>query len=294
MKKIIFDCDNTLGLPFKEIDDGLALLYLLGRTDIEILGVTTVFGNGTMIQSYEQTRQLLHAYGRANIPVYKGAAKIGDISTDAAHFLTETCAAHPGEITIVATAPLSNMWAAEKLYPQFFTNLKQVVCMGGYLEPLRIGWRNVSELNLSADAEASWMVLNAPCLVTVMSAQLCLQATFGWGDLRKVGFIDREMQAVIRNWLLAFGFFCGVDKFYLWDILPAVYISHPEMFEQRKVNIISTVEDLLSGSLVIDKQNNNQKPINLPSKIKDVQQFRKVIMDSWKCAIKPERLHGAK
>ncbi|MBN1536700.1 MAG: nucleoside hydrolase [Anaerolineales bacterium] len=292
MQKIILDCDNTLGLPFKEIDDGLALLYLLGRPDIEILGVTTVFGNGSMAQSYTQTRQLLRIYGRQDIPVYKGAEKAGEISSEAAHFLVETCAAHPGEISLVATGPITNLFSAVKLDPQFFANLQQVICMGGYLEPLRIGWRNVAELNFSADAQASWMMLNSPCALTVMSAQLCLQASFGWRDLRLTRFFDREMRRTIRNWLVAFGLFCGVDRFYLWDLLPVIFVSNPELFDKRDVNITSTVEDLMHGSLILGHESSDHKRINLPSKINDVKKFRNIMLNSWHHAIMQNKIHG--
>lgn len=43
MKKVIFVCDNTMGLYGKDVDDGLALLYLLGRDDIKLIGITTTF-----------------------------------------------------------------------------------------------------------------------------------------------------------------------------------------------------------------------------------------------------------
>lgn len=285
MHKVILDCDNTLGLPFKEIDDGLALLYLLGRPDIEIMGVTTVFGNGSMVQSYEQTRQLFHAFGRDDITIYRGAEKAGDTTTEAARFLAEMCIAHPGEISMIATGPLSNLLSAQKFNGDFFSNLKQIVCMGGYLEPLRIGWRDVAELNLSADAKASWAVFNSLCPVTVMSAQLCLQVSFGWRDFRRVSFLDKNLRLAIRNWLIAFGLFCATDRFYLWDLLPTVYISYPGLFEQRQVIIHSTVEDLHHGWLVVGAESRNQGKINLPSNVTDIEKFKTIMFDAWQNAI---------
>ena len=48
MKRIIFDCDSTVGLPGKPMDDVLALLYLLGNPhSCEVLGITCTFANGT-------------------------------------------------------------------------------------------------------------------------------------------------------------------------------------------------------------------------------------------------------
>ena len=42
MKKIIFDCDNTIGIEGCDVDDGLTLLYLLGCKDVEVLELQTV------------------------------------------------------------------------------------------------------------------------------------------------------------------------------------------------------------------------------------------------------------
>ena len=44
MKKIILDCDNTMGVIDCDVDDGLAFMYLLGCQDADILGITATFG----------------------------------------------------------------------------------------------------------------------------------------------------------------------------------------------------------------------------------------------------------
>ncbi|RLD03663.1 MAG: nucleoside hydrolase, partial [Chloroflexota bacterium] len=92
MDKIIFDCDNTMGLWTKEIDDGLALYYLLGRPDVGLVGVTTTFGNGTIDQVYPQTQKMVTDLGRQDIPVVKGAGKRAEGPTEAARFLAEKAA----------------------------------------------------------------------------------------------------------------------------------------------------------------------------------------------------------
>ena len=54
MKKIIFDCDNTMGMNGRPMDDGLTLLYLLGRSDeAEVLGICCNPGNGTPDEVYD-------------------------------------------------------------------------------------------------------------------------------------------------------------------------------------------------------------------------------------------------
>ena len=56
MKYVIFDCDSTVGLPGKPMDDALALMYLLGRPrEAGILGITCPFANGTAEEVYRST-----------------------------------------------------------------------------------------------------------------------------------------------------------------------------------------------------------------------------------------------
>ena len=287
MEKVIFDCDNTMGLALKEIDDGLTLLYLLGRPDVKLVGVTTTFGNGTIDEVYPQTRKLLQGISRDDIPLLKGEGQRVERGeerrspTGAARFLAETAATYPGEITLLATGPLGNLYAAAELDPAFFGNLTQIVCMGGYLHPLRIGWRDLPELNLSADPEAAFAVLNADCPVTLMSAHICLQASFGWSDLRQIRFMGRDVWRTVRNWLLVFDVYCGVSVFYLWDLLPAIYISYPDLFDVNPVWVRSTVKDLETGMLVLAQEGKGAR-INMPTQILDVRRFKEILFEAWK------------
>jgi len=281
MYKVIFDNDNTMGLRTKEIDDGLVLFYLLGRSDIDLVGLTTTFGNGTIDQVYPQTVKLVADLGSDDIPVYRGAGKRGEGPTDAAHFLAEQAATFPGEITVLATGPLGNLQGASDLDPDFFSNLKAISCMGGYLHPVKVGRRDVKELNLSSDPEASFEVLNAACPVTLMNAQICLQASFHWRDYWKLDFWSKKTRRMVRDWLILHGLFCGIPNFYLWDLLPAVYVTHPELFVDCQVMIKSSVKDLEDGTLLsMDKA--VERGVNMPATINDLDMFLEVIFDAWR------------
>jgi inosine-uridine nucleoside N-ribohydrolase len=279
---VVVDCDNTFGLPRKEIDDGLTLLYLLGRPSVRITAVTTTYGNGTARESTSQSKYLLRTMEREDIPVIEGAAEPGDEQTAAVQSLLELSEEHEGRLTVLALGPVTNVAAAIRRDPSFPDRLKGVVCMGGYLEPLRIGWRRVSELNLSADPPASYSVLNARCPVTLMSAQVCLQAPFGLRDLRRLGPWNRRFRKYVRNWLLAFGFYhTGRGVFYLWDLLPAVYLEFPSLFDERRVELTSSIGDLESGTLKIRDTDQREGTLNLPSTINDPGKFKDILFESW-------------
>lgn len=283
MQHVFLDCDNTFGLPFREVDDGLALLYLLGRPDIELLGVTTTFGNGTVDQAYSQTCKLLAQVGRSDIPVIKGAGARHAAPTEAACYLAEIAAIHPGEISVLAIGPQGNLRGAAEVDPEFFANLKQIVCMGGYLKPLQIGRRQVAELNLSADPEAARQVLNSACQVILMSAQVCLQASLSWTEIGRLNFWSRKTRLILYQWLASFGLYCGVPRFYLWDLLPAVYLSYPSLFSDERAAILSSVQDLETGTLVLGPEGISQK-IDLPARILGIDQFKDILFEAWRRA----------
>lgn len=281
MNKIIFDCDNTMGLFTKEVDDGLTLFYLLGRPDIELLGITTTFGNGPLEKVHPQTVKMVAELNRDDLPVVRGAASRDQGPTPAAHFLAETAAKNPGELIVLATGPLGNLRGAYELDPDFYSNLKGIYCMGGYLRPIRLGRRDVAELNLSADPAASYQVLSGPCPVTLMNAQICLQAPFTWGDFRKLDFWSRKTRRSIREWLILHALFCGIGNFYLWDLLPAVCISFPELFIPNQVLIDSTPEDLEDGTL-LPREGSDESLVNMPVMIKDLDRFKEVLFQAWR------------
>ncbi len=128
-----------------DIDDAFALALALSDPRIEVVGVTT--GWGDTRTRVLLVRRLLAAMGRADIPVGQGQATanptpftqkkwaLGASDTspapDAVDFIRAQAARRPGEITLVALAPLTNVQALLARDPAAFHQLKQVVLMGG-------------------------------------------------------------------------------------------------------------------------------------------------------------------
>jgi len=279
-QQIIFDCDNTLGIPLKEVDDGLTLLYLLGIPEIELIGITTTFGNGSTDQVFQQTQKLVTELG-LEIPILKGEGQPGQApDTPAARFLVEAANRHPGDVALLGTGPLGNLHAASQLDPDFFHKLKGICVMGGYLKPVKLGYRDLKELNFSASPVAAQGVLNAPCPVTVFTAQACLDAPFGFKDIRTANYWPPKLKWALIQWLFAFGLFTGEFIFYLWDLLPAVFLTMPELFNITDFSIGSSIKDLQSGML-IEGDSSKEPVIKLATGIKDQQAFYDHLNKAW-------------
>ncbi len=279
MKKVLLDCDNCMGSPFWEVDDGLVIIYLLNKPEALLMGITTTFGNRSY--KHEYTQRLLKETGRTDIPLFMGAQKSGAPATEASAFLAETAAEHPGEISLIAAGPLGNIAAAGREHPDFYSNLKEIILMGGTTEPLKLGTRNVKELNLSADTDAAAEVLHAPCPITVMNSQICLESPFYFRDLKRLSSFPRRWKRYLRNWLITNRLGTGLPCFFLWDLLLPVYLFHPDLFRNRIVELTASPEDLAQGLLVWRKPGAHAKTVNMPDHIIDRDQFMDELISIW-------------
>ncbi len=234
-RPVILDCDNALGLPACDVDDGLALLFLLAQPGVAIRGVTTVFGNARLPPVTRATRRLLHLAGRPDIPLHPGAAAPGTRPTEAARFLVEATAAEPGRITILAIGPATNLAAAAALDPGFLGRCARVIALGGSLGPARLGWRRLRELNFEADpAAARHLLATRHCPVSVVPATSCVGLTLGAEDLPS---LPAALRGAVRNWLLCCRLGRGIARMVAWDLVPALLLTHPALLRTEPATV---------------------------------------------------------
>jgi purine nucleosidase len=130
-----------------DIDDAFALALALESPELKILGITTTFGDtetrARLVDRY------LAAVGRGDIPVAAGVATPSNnlftqrryadqwpawSHQDGVGFLLDQIRSHPGQITLIAIGPLSNVQAAIERDPGTFRKLRRVVIMGGSID----------------------------------------------------------------------------------------------------------------------------------------------------------------
>lgn len=93
-------------------------------------------------------------------------------------------------------------------------------------------------------------------------------------------FWSRATRTPIREWLILHGIFTGLGNFYLWDLLPAVYISCPDLFVDSRVALQAGVEDL-EGGWLLPKEPDGVSGINMPVLISDLEAFKEVLFKAW-------------
>ena len=173
-EKIILDTD--IG---SDIDDAICLAYLLANPDCQLLGITTVTGEG---EKRAQMASALCQIARQEIPIFIGAEEpllvaqrqpqapqaaalldwsrdIGFPRGEAIAFLQETIHEHPGEITLLTIGPLTNIALLFKTDPEIPALLKGLVMMAGVFTRDRLEW------NVMLDPHASAIVYRTPVAI---------------------------------------------------------------------------------------------------------------------------------
>ncbi|MFE4669378.1 nucleoside hydrolase [Streptomyces sp. NPDC056716] len=249
--RIIIDCDPGNRVPGANVDDGLALGLAAASQDLALELVTTVAGNTPVDIGYQVARSLLDDWGMS-IPVRKGAARplrqdpgpwrkrldrrrdplAMDLWTDVAPprqyapaeptadvAIAELVSANPGEITIVAIGPLTNIARAMHLNPGLARDVAEIVIMGGVFGVE--GY--TTDTNFGYDPEAAATVLGSGARITLVPMDATVQTLMTHGDLDAIGAIGspltRSLVSSTRPWVTFSSRTRGIPGAWLHDVL---------------------------------------------------------------------------
>lgn len=285
MKHIIFDCDNTMGMEGRPMDDALALLYLLGSPEeARVLGVCCNCGNGTSAEVYDCCRRLLEETGFTHLPLFRGAEAGEDPRCDSARFIVQAVNEHPGEVSYLGIGSLTNLYGAYLLDSGIFDKLADIVLMGGITQPLHIHGKALAELNFSVNSIASACVLEKGKNITVITGNNCLPVAYLPKDefMPNMCYTDNPAGMYIAQ-KCGYRFedkkvLYGADGSYCWDAVAAAYLIKPELFEDHFTPCHIRRESLESGFLAPGVQGNCV--LNLPC-AKDKAEFQNELYRGW-------------
>ncbi|WP_348789888.1 nucleoside hydrolase [Leifsonia sp. NPDC080035] len=278
-RRLIIDCDPGNGMPAADIDDGLALALAVARDDVLSLeAITIVSGNTHRDIGYAVASEFVSRL-RLSVPVYAGAeralveppgpwrtrqdanerrpdvveawaevarpAPASPGSPEAAVRIVELVRENPGEITIVAIGPLTNIATAIELEPRLPELVRDIVIMGGAFDVPGF----LQELNFGIDPEAAHIVLTSRAPITLVPLDTTSQTLFTHADLDRLLEVEGPLAGYVvettRPWIDYAAAWRKIDGCLLHDPLTVALLLDPELaeYEERIVDVE------LSGSL---------------------------------------------
>lgn len=221
--KVLIDCDPG-------IDDTLALTLAHAADGLDVLGVTTVGGNVDLEHTTGNARKLREYLGFRDVPIAAGSAGAllhrkeraadvhgatglgnavlpdADLPLDGRHaadFIIDTLAAQPGEVTLIAIGPLTNVALAVRKEPRVVEWARDIVIMGGSYT--RGNHTPAAEFNIVADPEAAAIVFDAGWTVTMIGLDLTHQARANAAVLERVRDLGRLADELLVPCLTFYG-----------------------------------------------------------------------------------------
>ena len=263
------------------VDDALALLLALSSPEVELVAVSTVAGNVPLPRTTDNTLRLLQWAERADVPVYAGAerplvrdavaaddvhgatglgaAQLPEARTspagDGVEFLLSTLQARPGEVTLVATGPLTNLAQAEAQVPGVLQRARQVVIMGGAVGvPGNV--TPTAEFNFYADPHAARQVLASEAELVLVGLDVTEQVWLEQATLQacagaRAAFCQAACEPVIAFESAHYGF-AGM---HVHDPVALGAALWPQLFRTQQLWVdVETTGELTAGQVVVDQR----------------------------------------
>lgn len=165
----------------------------------------------------------------------EGKPSFEAVPETAARFMIEQTRRHPGEITLIAMGPLTNLALAQRLDPEFASRVKEVIMMGGYFNPdlsatqdtfsSQVAFAPRTTFNQAWDPEAAWIVHHSPWQkLTLVSNDTSV------GLLSDAAVLDRIREAgtPVADYVSRF----AQPGFQLWDEVQAAIFIEPGIIER--------------------------------------------------------------
>jgi len=244
--KVLLDTD--IG---SDIDDAVALSYLLKKPNCSLLGITTVSGDAANRARLAKT--LCEAAGK-NVPIYPGienplivaqrqhsapqASRLSGKQASfpkgrAIEFMRTTIRQNPGEVTLLAVGPFTNIATLFKTDPEIPHLLKELVVMGGKFSDYPTPW-GPTEWNAIVDPHATAIIFSSKAPLRAFGLDVTWQVSMTPDQVTK-NFKGDKLLDIVLDWSMVW--FQERELLHFHDPLAAAGVFHPEICKYKRGHI---------------------------------------------------------
>ncbi len=238
-RRIWIDSDPAIGIPSCDVDDGLALIQAFHSPELEVAGVSAVFGNAPLEKTFPLAAEICARFGPAKLPVLEGAAAAGDLGRENEAVRGMASALARGPLSILALGPLTNVASLLQLQPELAPRIERIVMVAGRRPGLEFFSTKTQQepfpdFNFECDPVAMQGVLDGRSELVFAPWEVSSHVWVTAADLdalEKTGEPGAYLARHSRDWLRFWTDSLGAPGFNPFDTLAVAWLTHPELLE---------------------------------------------------------------
>ncbi|MFJ4776132.1 nucleoside hydrolase [Streptomyces sp. NPDC088762] len=282
---IILDCDPGH-------DDALAIMLAAADPAVDLLAITTVAGNQTLDKTTLNARRVCTVAGITGVPIAAGCDRplvqplgvaadvhgvsgldgplfpeptVGVVQEHAVDLIHRLLAGHAEPVTLVPTAPLTNIALLLTRYPQDAARIREIVLMGGSTE--RGNRTPAGEFNVLTDPEAADIVLRSGVPVTLCGLNVTHQALATPEVVARFEGLGTPLGRTCAELLTFFAStyrtLWGFPSPPLHDPVAVARVIDPELVHCVDANVVVELNGRYTrGATVVDLHGSTGRPVN--------------------------------
>lgn len=282
---IIIDCDPGH-------DDAVAIMLAAGDPAVELLAITTVAGNQTVERTTLNARRVCTVAGITGVPVAAGCARplvrplvvaddvhgvsgmdgprfpaptVDAVPEHAVDLMHRILVEHPEPVTLVPTAPLTNIALLLTRYPDCAAHIREIVLMGGAAKGGNT--TPAAEFNVYVDPEAADIVFRSGVPVTMCGLDVTHQALATPHVLARLNSLDTELASICVQLMTYFASsyrrLWGFSSPPLHDPVAVARVIDPAIVQCVEASVAVELRGQYTrGATVVDVHHRMGRPVN--------------------------------
>ncbi|MGH9799375.1 MAG: nucleoside hydrolase, partial [Blastocatellia bacterium] len=235
---------TTEGERAKEVDDGFALIQAFNSPELEIRGITVVFGNAPFEMAWPIGQEIVRRFGPANLPIFPGAAKAEQLGeeTEAVKAMAEAlraAAVKKEKLTILSLGPVTNVATLVKNHAELAANIEQIIAVAGRrpgqsFKSRADQPRGFRDFNFELDASGFQALLDSTVPLVLAPWEVSSHVWLRADDLQRLQNgteATRWIYPAAAKWLKQWQTDLQLDGFNPFDTLAIGYLTSPQMIK---------------------------------------------------------------
>lgn len=248
------DTDPSVQRGAHEVDDGFALIQAFHSPELQIRGISVVFGNAPLATAFPIGQEIVRRFGPAGMRVHEGAAGAQDLGKETEASRAIAAALRTEKLTILAIGPATNVATVLRNHPELASRMERIIAVAGRRpgQHFLTGPQPFRDLNFELDPGAFQVILDSGVPLVLAPWEISSKVWITREDLDRMERANPALDWLVQpasDWLEMWKRDFHTPGFNPFDTLAVGYAVTPDLLhcETLPAQIETGPDDVFAG-----------------------------------------------